>query len=272
MDSMNENDVTYEQSLAQLKAAIDTADAILVGAGAGLSTAAGFTYAGERFHQHFGDFEAKYNFHDMYSGGFYPYETLEEQWAFWARYIMINRYTPAPQDTYQKLLEIVRDKNYFVITTNVDHQFQATGFSKERLFYTQGDYGLWQCSEPCHDSTYDNEDAVRAMYHVRTRTRHAHSPRACSPLPTLRQAHDHEPARRQYICQRRRLACSFAAVFRLRRRAPHRQSALPRAGSWLEYAGNHQVAILAHGLLQPRIHLRGSQPWGGRHAAGNRPT
>ena len=164
MDSMNENDVTYKQSLAQLKAAIDTADAILVGAGAGLSTAAGFTYAGERFHQHFGDFEAKYNLHDMYSGGFYPYKTPEEQWAFWARYIMINRYTPAPQDTYQKLLDILDGKNFFVTTTNVDHQFQTVGFPKERLFYTQGDYGLWQCSEPCHDSTYDNEDAVHAMY------------------------------------------------------------------------------------------------------------
>lgn len=164
MDSMNENDATYKQSLAQLKAAIDTADAILAGAGSGLSTAAGFTYAGERFRQHFGDFEAKYDFHDMYSGGFFPFETPEEQWAYWARNIIVNRFMPAPKDTYQKLLDILDGKNFFVITTNVDHQFQTAGFPKERLFYTQGDYGLWQCSEPCHDSTYDNEDAVRAMY------------------------------------------------------------------------------------------------------------
>ncbi len=154
----------YSAEIDRLKKEIETADAIFIGAGAGLSTAAGFTYSGERFEKHFGDFAEKYGFRDMYSGGFYPFPTIEEQWAYWSRYIYINRYTDAPKDTYKRLFNLVEDKDYFVITTNVDHQFQKAGFDKERLFYTQGDYGLWQCSEPCHDKTYDNEEVVRKMY------------------------------------------------------------------------------------------------------------
>ena len=143
---------------------IDKAEAIVIGAGAGLSTSAGFTYSGERFEKYFGDFASKYGFSDMYSGGFYPFETPEELWAYWSRYIMINRYMDAPKPVYQKLLSLVKNKNYFVITTNVDHCFQKAGFDKKRLFYTQGDYGLFQCSEPCHQKTYDNETQIRAMY------------------------------------------------------------------------------------------------------------
>ena len=145
---------------------INEAEAIVIGAGAGLSTSAGFTYSGERFEKYFGDFASKYGFSDMYSGGFYPFETPEELWAYWSRYIMINRYMDAPKPVYQKLLSLVQDKNYFVITTNVDHCFQKAGFDKKRLFYTQGDYGLFQCSEPCHQKTYDNETQIRAMYNA----------------------------------------------------------------------------------------------------------
>lgn len=122
-----------------------------------------FEYSGERFRQYFSDFEEKYGFHDMYSGGFYPYETLEEYWAYWSRYIYINRYMDAPKPVYDRLLELVKDKDYFVITTNVDHCFQKVGFDKKRLFYTQGDYGLFQCSEPCCQETYDNEEEVGKM-------------------------------------------------------------------------------------------------------------
>lgn len=143
---------------------IDRADAILIGAGAGLSTSAGLTYSGERFTKTFGDFQAKYGIQDMYSGGFYPFETLEEYWAWWSRHIMVNRYERAPRPVYNDLLRLVGGKDYFVLTTNVDHQFQLAGFDKKRLFYTQGDYGLWQCSEPCHQKTYDNEEAVRRMF------------------------------------------------------------------------------------------------------------
>lgn len=139
------------------------ADAIVIGAGAGLSTSAGFTYAGGRFLQYFQDFGEKYGFKDMYSGGFYPYRTLEEHWAYWSRYIYINRYMNAPKPVYEKLYELVRDKDYFVLTTNVDHCFQKAGFDKHRLFYTQGDYGLFQCSEPCHQEAYDNEKVIREM-------------------------------------------------------------------------------------------------------------
>ena len=147
----------------RLKEELDTADAVVIGAGSGLSTSAGFTYTGERFQRYFGDFIAKYDFRDMYSGGFYPIASLEEHWAYWSRYIYVNRYLDAPKPVYQELLRLVQDKNYFVLTTNVDHCFQKAGFEKRRLFYTQGDYGLWQCSKPCHQKTYDNETVVRKM-------------------------------------------------------------------------------------------------------------
>lgn len=150
--------------LQQLKAALADADAVLVGAGAGLSTAAGFLYSGERFHAHFEDFIQKYGFSDMYSGGFYPFDSPEENWAYWSRYVYINRYQDAPKPVYEWLYRLVKDKDYFVLTTNVDHCFQKVGFDKQRLFYTQGDYGLYQCSTPCHDRTYDNEESIRRMY------------------------------------------------------------------------------------------------------------
>lgn len=160
---MNSTSACWDD-VARLKRELDTADAVVIGAGAGLSTSAGFTYGGERFHQYFSDFEAKYGYHDMYSGGFYPYATPEERWAFWSRTIYINRYQDPPKPVYQDLLQLVWGKDYFVLTTNVDHCFQKAGFDKQRLFYTQGDYGLWQCSRPCHQKTYDNEAAVRKMF------------------------------------------------------------------------------------------------------------
>ena len=150
-------------NISRLKQELDVADAVVIGAGSGLSTSAGFSYTGERFHQYFRDFIEKYGFCDMYSGGFYPFETLEEHWAYWSRYIYINRYLDAPKPVYRELLKLVQDKDYFVLTTNVDHCFQKAGFDKHRLFYTQGDYGLWQCSKPCHKKTYDNETVVRKM-------------------------------------------------------------------------------------------------------------
>ena len=148
----------YSAGIDRLKKEIQTADAIVIGAGAGLSTAAGFTYSGERLQKYFSDFVDKYGFRDMYSGGFYPFETPEERWAYWSRYIYINRYMDVDNGTYKTLFELMKDKDYFVITTN------KAGFDKHRLFYTQGDYGLWQCSEPCHQKTYDNEKTVRAMF------------------------------------------------------------------------------------------------------------
>ena len=152
-----------QRGLARFREALSRAETVLIGAGAGLSTAAGFVYDGARFRRYFADFEEKYGFHDMYSGGFYPFPTPEERWAYWSRYIYINRYMDAPKPVYRALLDLVKDKDYFVLTTNVDHCFQKAGFDKKRLFYTQGDYGLWQCSRPCHNKTYDNEAAVRQM-------------------------------------------------------------------------------------------------------------
>ncbi len=151
------------EPIERLKAALQDCDAVVIGAGAGLSTAAGFTYTGERFEKYFSDFAAKYGIQDMYSSGFYPFATPEEHWAYWSRYIFINRYMDAPKPVYDDLLKLVRDKDFFVITTNVDHCFQKAGFDKNRLFYTQGDYGLFQCSEPCCQETFDNEAVIREM-------------------------------------------------------------------------------------------------------------
>lgn len=154
---------TMNAEISRLVDAISAADAVMIGAGSGLSTAVGFTYSGERFKTYFADFIETYGLSDMYSAGFYPFKTLEEQWAYWSRNIWYNRYVEAPKDTYDKLLQLVDGKDFFVLTTNVDHRFQLADFPKERLFYTQGDYGLWQCSVPCHDSTYDNFEAVARM-------------------------------------------------------------------------------------------------------------
>ncbi len=152
-----------EQKLSAFQEMIRQADTLLIGAGAGLSTSAGFVYGGERFHRYFADFEERYGFHDMYSGGFFPFPTLEERWAYWSRFVFLNRYCDPPKPVYPALLKLVQDKDYFVLTTNVDHCFQKAGFDRRRLFYTQGDYGLWQCSKPCHDKAYDNKDQVLQM-------------------------------------------------------------------------------------------------------------
>ena len=161
---INKSTENYSQQIEQIREKLNNADAVVIGAGAGLSTAAGLTYSGERFYKHFSDFAEKYGITDMYSGGFevmrYPPEVF---WAWWSRHIYFNRYEKAPKPVYDDLLKLVKDRNYFVLTTNVDHQFQMAGFDKERLFYTQGDYGLFQCSVPCHDKNYDNYDAVIAM-------------------------------------------------------------------------------------------------------------
>ena len=143
--------------IGELRQAFDRAEAVVVGAGAGLSASAGLTYSGERFERYFGDFQKKYGIPDMYSGGFFPFDSLEEYWAWWSRHIWYNRYVDPPKPVYRDLLDLVGERDYFVLTTNVDHQFQRAGFDKSRIFYTQGDYGLWQCSKPCHAKTYDNQ-------------------------------------------------------------------------------------------------------------------
>lgn len=151
------------QSIDRMQKALDVADTVVIGAGAGLSVSAGFVYKGERFARYFSDFEAEYGFHDMYTGGFWPYQTPEEYWGYWSRYIYVNRYKNPPKPVYTQLLELAKEKDYFVLTTNVDHCFQKAGFDKKRLFYTQGDYGLFQCSGPCHKETYENIEMVRNM-------------------------------------------------------------------------------------------------------------
>lgn len=154
---------TYSDSINKLKKLLNEADAVIIGAGAGLSTSAGLSYSGERFMKFFSDFNRKYGITDMYSGGFYPYKTPEEFWAWWSRQIYVNRYIQDSNDLYEKLFELVKNKDYFVLTTNVDHCFQRAGFDKKRLFYTQGDYGLFQCNVPCCDETFDNEELIIPM-------------------------------------------------------------------------------------------------------------
>lgn len=163
MRSKEQNTLSTTNEISALRQALEQAETVIIGAGAGLSTSAGFTYSGERFQTYFGDFASKYHFKDMYAGGFYPYDSLNEHWAYWSRYIYVNRYMNAPKPVYEELLALVKDKDCFVITTNVDHCFQKAGFDKKRLYYTQGDYGLFQCSEPCHDETYDNAETIYEM-------------------------------------------------------------------------------------------------------------
>lgn len=153
----------FSDKLSELEYRLDFADTVIIGAGAGLSSAAGFTYSGDRFEKHFADFKEKYGFVDMYSGGFCTFDSTEEFWAYWSRYIFINRYMDDTNPLYAKLLKLVENKEYFVLTTNVDHQFQKAGYDKKQIFYTQGDYGLFQCSEPCCQETYDNESIIRRM-------------------------------------------------------------------------------------------------------------
>lgn len=158
--------MSFEEKISVLRNQLETADAVVLGAGSGLSTAAGYVYTGERLEKYFSDFVERYGFRDMYSAGFYPYETPEEFWGFWCRYIWINRYAPIPSDLYERIFDLVKDKDYFVLTTNVDHCFQRSGFDKKRLFYTQGDYGLFQSSRPqgiSADKTYDNYEIIRQM-------------------------------------------------------------------------------------------------------------
>ena len=174
-------------AISRLADTLAAVDAVVVGAGAGLSTSAGFTYSGERFQKYFADFIEAYGFSDMYSAGFYPFKTLEERWAYWSRHIWYNRYIPAPKNTYAKLAQLLAGKDFFVLTTNVDHQFQLAGFPKDRLFYTQGDYGLWQCSQPCHENTYDNYETVKLMVETQRDMRVSselvpHCPRCSEPM------------------------------------------------------------------------------------------
>lgn len=153
----------FSECVDRIADAISGADAVLVGAGAGLSTAAGFSYAGKRFDDNFADFRDAYGITDMYSGGFYPFPDQESLWAWWSRSILLNRYDCPVGKPYLDLLHLLRGREYFVLTTNVDHQFQRAGIDRDRLFYMQGNYGLLQCSRPCHQATYDNEELVRQM-------------------------------------------------------------------------------------------------------------
>ncbi len=153
------------EKMKKLSEAIREADTIFIGAGSGLSTSAGYIYTGERFERHFSDFIIKYGFKDGYSASFFDFPTQEEFWAFWSRMIYYERYASVPKaKVFEDLLTLVKDKEYFILTTNADHIFQRTGFDKKRLFYTQGDFGLWQCKKPCHQKTYDNKEIVIKMF------------------------------------------------------------------------------------------------------------
>lgn len=153
----------WESQLKRAKEQLAKASAVVIGAGSGLSAAAGLTYSGERFQRLFPDFIQRYGMKDMYSAGFYPFQTQEEKWAYWSRQIYWNRYDTGACDVYWDLLDLVKEKEYFVLTTNVDHQFQIAGFAESRIFATQGDYGLFQCAKACHSMLYDNEKVVREM-------------------------------------------------------------------------------------------------------------
>jgi NAD-dependent SIR2 family protein deacetylase len=154
---------SFDERIEKAKKIIDEAAVIVIGAGAGLSTAAGLDFGGKRFHKYMSEFGEKYGYQDMYSGDFYNYDSLEEFWAFEAKTILVNRYNVEGLQLYKKILNIVIDRNYFVLTTNVDSQFLKSGFPKKKIFATQGDYSLFQCAKACHKKLYNNEAAVRKM-------------------------------------------------------------------------------------------------------------
>ena len=150
----------YNSRILQAKQAIKQADYIIIGAGAGLSTAAGLEYSGESFQTNFKEFIDKYDFDNLYSASFYEFETQEEKWAFFAKMIKLNRYNEKPLKLYQELYEIVKNKEYFVLSTNVDGQFYNSGFDKDKVFEIQGDYSYLQCENACHNKLYDNRELV----------------------------------------------------------------------------------------------------------------
>ncbi len=150
----------YKLRINKMKQLLKEADCILIGAGSGLSTAAGLKYSGENFQKNYKEFMQKYHFEDLYSASFYEFKTQEEKWAFFSKMILLNRYNK-PLTLYKELYDIVKDKNYFVITTNVDGQFEISGFDKEKIFAVQGDYKYLQCENACHNKLYDNSEIVK---------------------------------------------------------------------------------------------------------------
>ena len=160
----------YEEQVNQAVRMIEEADAVLIGAGSGLSAAAGLQYSGSRFTDNFSEFIEKYGseyMQDMYSAGFYPFSTEEEKWGYWSKHSYMNRIEPEGLPLYDKIYKMVREKDHFVLTTNVDHQFWKAGFADENIFATQGDYGLIQCERGCHKKTYDAIPLFNKMNQVR---------------------------------------------------------------------------------------------------------
>lgn len=153
----------YHQFIEKAKKAMEEAEYFLIGGGSGLSTAAGSLYSGKRFTDNFAPFIEKYGMTDMYSAGFYPFQTQEEKWAYWAKHISVNRYETSALKLYQDLFALLKGKNYFIITTNVDSHFEKGGFSSNRIFEVQGNYGNLQCAKGCHDKVYHNEQLVKKM-------------------------------------------------------------------------------------------------------------
>lgn len=233
----------YSDKREKLKTLLNNADAVMIGAGAGLSMSAGFIYSGKRFHENFHDFEAEYGFHDMYSGGFYPYDTLEEYWAYWSRYIYINRYEDPPKPVYNSLYNLVKNKDYFVLTTNVDHCFQKAGFDKQRLFYTQGDYGLFQCCVPCHKKTYDNEALIRRM--VAEQKRYENSDRTYTALPRMRKTDDDEPAFGRHVRSGSGLGRSLRQIRKICESSQKQPHSLLGARRRRQHSRYNQISVLA---------------------------
>ena len=154
---------TFEERIEEFKNALESAEAVVIGAGAGFSDAAGIKYVGKRFTDNFQDFIKKYNMEDLYTSSFYPFKTQEERWAYWAKHVSLNRFETPATKLYTDLFDLVRDKNYFIITTNVEHQFWKANFPNEKIFATQGDYGYIQCAKGCHNKLYDNDSLVANM-------------------------------------------------------------------------------------------------------------
>ena len=156
-------DQESERAIEKARVTLAKAERVLIGAGAGLSTAAGLTYSGGRFRRYFSSFIERYGMTDMYSAGFYPFPTDADRWAYWAHHAWVNCLGVGATSLYRQIFTWVQSRDYFVITTNVDKQFEKAGFESTRLFETQGDYAHIQCAQGCHSKIYENETVFRAI-------------------------------------------------------------------------------------------------------------
>lgn len=249
---------SYSQRINRAAELLRGAERVVIGGGAGLSSAAGFAYSGGRFAENFADFAVKYGMTDMYSAGFYPFETQEEKWAYWSRHIALNRWEPPAQPLYRKLFALVKDKEYFVLTTNVDGQFEKAGFLPERTFAVQGDYGLIQCAKGCHDKLYDDRALVSRMV---AKQRDCRIPSALVPVcPVCGGPMEVHVRKDGYFVQDKAWYEAARPLRKLHRRGGGAQDGASGVGRRLQHPDDHPLSLRAPDLSRGGRRSRPHEP------------